>query len=339
MKIVRAFVILVILFTGFGSLSQNCFNQIANQEVIFNVEDEESMKKVISNIDCFLGMGMDETDVKIFKSNRDLIFAVILDIASRQEQATYRALHSELTEIVQDEEYQASKPKWLKVIDFFQLPADYKNWEKDKLLLIDAGMTLDELNQFSFYLEKNSDPSKTYEQLFREYSNYAVSNDFDTTDYQLFAKLNTIDLDKTMLTSEEEMIPVIFYFTGYSVANARKMEQMITDELNIFMMLAEEFIFIPMYCDDNTPLDLAKQFYSEELQKNVTTEGELAQHYQLSLFQRSDQPYFVGVNQNMEKLAELTFNMNTGAIVDFINTFNDAYFGSMELPDFLIDEE
>ena len=105
------------------------------------------------------------------------------------------------------------------------------------------------------------------------------------------------------------------------------------------MMLAEEFIFIPMYCDDNTPIDVSDQFFSEELKKNVTTEGELAQHYQLAYFKRNDQPYFVGVNSNMQKLAELKFNLNTGAIVDFLNKLDDAFYGSMGMPDFLIDEE
>lgn len=339
MTFLKAFVISWILITGFGSFSQNCFNQIADQEVLYDEEDVNALNQIMLNINCFLGHGMDETDIKIFKSNASWIGTVIIDILTTEEKATYRALHMKLMEIVQDEEYQSNKSMLSKVIDFFQLPADYKNWEKDKLLLIEAGMTLDELNQFSFYLEKNSDPTKTYEKLFREYSDYVISNDFDTTDYQLFGKLNTINIDQTMLTSEEELIPIIFYFTGYAIANARKMEQMITDDLEIFMMLAEEFIFIPMYCDDNTPLNPAKQFYSEELQKDVTTEGELAQHYQLSLFQRNDQPYFVGVSPNMEKLAELSFNMNTGAIVDFLNKLDDAFYGSMGMPDFLIDEE
>ncbi len=339
MTFLKAFVISWILITGFGSFSQNCFNRIADQEVLYDEEDVNALNQIMLNIDCFLGHGMDETDIKIFKSNASWIGTVIIDILTTEEKATYRALHMKLMEIVQDEEYQSSKPMLSKVIDFFRLPADFANWETDKLLLIDAGMTLPELEEFELFIKINSDPSKTYEEVFKSYSDHLVTNDFDTTDYQLFEKQNLVNLEEVLKTSEVDMIPVIIYFTGHAAVNARKMEQMITDDLEIFMMLAEEFIFIPMYCDDNTPIDVSDQFFSEELKKNVTTEGELAQHYQLAYFKRNDQPYFVGVNSKMQKLAELKFNLNTGAIVDFLNKLDDAFYGSMGMPDFLFDEE
>lgn len=339
MKVIKVISLLCLLIASCGTFAQNCFNQIAEQEVLYDEEDENALNLIMLNIDCFLGQGMDEADIKIFKSNASWIGIVLVDILSTKEKATYRDLHAKLMEMVNDEEYQSSKPMLINVIDFFRLPADYSNWDRDKQLLIDAGMTQDELNEFASFLEKNADPTITYEELFRSYSDYMITNDFDTTNYQLFVKQNTIDLDQILITSEEDLVPVIFYFTGHAVANARKMEQMITDDLEIFMLLAEEFILIPMYCDDITPLEASKHFFSDELKRNVTTEGELAQHYQLTYFQRSDQPYFVGVNSNMEKLAELNFSMNPDAIVEFMDTLDDKFYGSMSIPEDFIEEE
>jgi hypothetical protein len=336
---VKAILILSFLSFSTGLFAQNCFDQISDQEILYDEDDESTLNQILTNIDCFLGEGMDETDIKIFKSNGSWIGIVIIDILNSEEKATYRALHVKLMEIVNDKEYQSSKPILSRVIDFFRLAADYSNWEKDKQLLIDAGMTAEELAEFEVYLEKNADPTKTYEEVFRDYSDNMVTNDFDTTEYELFAKQNTIDLDEVLKTSEEEMIPVILYFTGYAVANARKLEQMITDDLDIFMMLAEEFIFIPMYCDDNTPIEVSKQFYSEELEKNITTEGELALYYQLTYFKRTDQPYFVGINSNMEKLAELNFNMNPDTIVDFMDELDANFYKTMGIPDEFLEEE
>ena len=60
--------------------------------------------------------------------------------------------------------------------------------------------------------------------------------------------------------------PILFYFTGHACINSRKIEKNIFRQSDIFNLLKNDYIFIPVYCEEKANAQFQKQKFNTNFQ-------------------------------------------------------------------------
>jgi len=113
------------------------------------------------------------------------------------------------------------------------------------------------------------------------------------------------DYEEALNASKILKKPVMLDFTGINCANCRKMESQVLSNPKVAAILKDKFILASLYSDyDKKPLPAKEQFYSQALQGQVETLGDLNEHIQASKFKSNSQPYYFFVDEKGNKLVE-----------------------------------
>ncbi len=113
------------------------------------------------------------------------------------------------------------------------------------------------------------------------------------------------DYDEALAASKKMKKPIMLDFTGINCVNCRKMESQVWSKPEVAKRLKEDFIVVSLYCDINRiELPKEQQYFSKDLNSQVTTLGDKNADLQASKFLSNSQPFYFYVDENGNKLAD-----------------------------------
>ena len=113
------------------------------------------------------------------------------------------------------------------------------------------------------------------------------------------------DYDEALAASKKYKKPIMLDFTGVNCVNCRKMESQVWSKPEISKRLKEDFIVVSLYCDMNRiELPAGQQYFSKDLNSDVTTLGNKNADLQASKFGSNSQPFYFFVDENGHKLID-----------------------------------
>lgn len=113
------------------------------------------------------------------------------------------------------------------------------------------------------------------------------------------------DYDEALAASKKLKKPIMLDFTGINCVNCRKMESQVWSQPEVSKRLKEDFIVASLYCDINKiGLPKDQQYFSKDLNSQVTTLGNKNADLQASKFDANSQPFYFYIDENGVKLAD-----------------------------------
>ena len=113
------------------------------------------------------------------------------------------------------------------------------------------------------------------------------------------------DYNEALAASKKLKKPIMLDFTGINCVNCRKMESQVWSKPEVTKRLKENFIVASLYCDINRiELPIGEQYFSKDLNSQVTTLGNRNSDLQASKFGSNAQPYYFYIDDEGNKLAE-----------------------------------
>lgn len=113
------------------------------------------------------------------------------------------------------------------------------------------------------------------------------------------------DYNEALAASKKLKKPIMLDFTGVNCVNCRKMESQVWSKPEVSKRLKENFIVASLYCDLNRiELPKEEQYFSKDLNSQVTTLGNRNSDLQASKFGSNAQPYYFYIDEDGNKLAE-----------------------------------
>lgn len=328
MKILKKITISIFISTfitlnGFSQL----FESIKNQKIEFNSDFNElsDYETIFKNIQSFSEKGLDSLDIKILRSGP--ILGIFLVEMTSEKKNTYGNLYKRYMEF-------KSTPNYTKIRKIYEITtqienrlANIRNWEEDKLLLIELGAPAEELEAIKLALDKNTDTLKTYKTFLTEYqasiqekSRKEQSSNKQNID-SLLAQDLPIDIDSLINLSKKANKPLLLYFTGYNCVNCKKMEHNILSDSKILNLIVDRYIFYPLYVDSRKKLPENKCYTSNILKRHITTVGDKNAEYQMKNYNVSSQPFFVILNSE-NVIIETTDYQKSNDIEEFLKFLN-----------------
>jgi thiol:disulfide interchange protein len=119
------------------------------------------------------------------------------------------------------------------------------------------------------------------------------------------------DYDEALAASKKLKKPIMLDFTGINCVNCRKMESQVWSKPEVAKRLKEDFIVVSLYCDINRiELPKEQQYFSKDLNSQVTTLGNKNADLQAAKFGSNSQPFYFYVDENGNKLADEGYSYN-----------------------------
>lgn len=184
-------------------------------------------------------------------------------------------------------------------------------------------MSEENLENFRKYIEQYSNPNKNYKEVMEEYARHIEEQEIKPkSDFEkvLNYRDNIINIDSLLVQSKSENKPIMLYFTGQNVVNAKRLELYVLSENQIYSKLTNQFIFIPLYVDNRTELPENEQFEADYIDL-VTTIGGKNAHFQKTNYNVNTQPYIVVLSSSNVTLGKAHYK-EIGSILLF-NEFMD----------------
>jgi thioredoxin-related protein len=181
-----------------------------------------------------------------------------------------------------------------------------EEFEKDRELLVKAGLSQSELDGFKTYLQSNSSQKMTYKEAFAKYSSSKQNSQPPPPEKIEFGKL--VDIENAIKTGKENGKKVLLYFSCYACVNARKVEDRILTDNQVKSLLAEKFNYFIAYTDDR----------SEDKATNSTV-GKKFIKLQADNFKTNYQPYFCIIDSEGKVLSEIGYTNKTEEFIEFLN--------------------
>lgn len=136
------------------------------------------------------------------------------------------------------------------------------------------------------------------------------------------------DYDEALAAAKKLKKPIMLDFTGINCVNCRKMEAQVWSKPEVSKRLKEDFIVASLYCDMNR-IELPKdqQYFSKDLNSEVTTLGNKNADLQASKFGSNSQPFYFYVDENGNKLAEggYSYDPDVQKFVNHLETVKANY--------------
>jgi len=136
------------------------------------------------------------------------------------------------------------------------------------------------------------------------------------------------DYEEALAAAKILKKPVMLDFTGINCVNCRKMESQVWSQPEVMKRLKQDFIIASLYCDyDKIELPAAEQFFSKELNSEITTLGDWNEHLQASKFNSNSQPFYFFVDENGNKLVDegYSYDPNIQRFIDHLEKVKAAY--------------
>jgi len=313
---------ITIIFSIFFLISNaqnnlDCDKKLLAKEIDIKINNLEEFQKDFSKLkNC----GLDSLDVKIF-SNNSVLGSILISIASssENEKITYGNLLDKLLEIKETKDYLKLKEVSLISDKLSTKIAEIENWEEDKIKLKKLEVSEIEIEQIFNYIKENPN-SKNYKEIFI-ILNQQKKNNQKLEDYsEIFTNVGNVNFLDLLKSANESKKPLMIYFSGYSCANSRKLEEKILAENEICEKLKNKFYFVTLYVDDRNLLPDSEQFTSKLTNKLVKTIGQKNSNLQAEKFNTNIQPFFVILDSKGELIATESYSNNMKDYLDFINS-------------------
>jgi thiol:disulfide interchange protein len=136
------------------------------------------------------------------------------------------------------------------------------------------------------------------------------------------------DYDEALAASKKLKKPIMLDFTGINCVNCRKMESQVWSQPEVAKRLKEDFIVASLYCDMNRiALPKEQQYFSKDLNSEVTTLGNKNADLQASKFGANSQPFYFYVDGDGTKLVEegYSYNPDIQKFVDHLERVKACY--------------
>jgi thiol:disulfide interchange protein DsbD len=136
------------------------------------------------------------------------------------------------------------------------------------------------------------------------------------------------DYDEALAAAKILKKPIMLDFTGINCVNCRKMESQVWSKPEVAKLLKNDFIVVSLYCDMNRiilPKD--QQYFSKDLNSQVTTLGNKNADLQASKFGSNSQPFYFYVDENGNKLVDegYSYNPDVQKFVDHLEKVKANY--------------
>jgi len=136
------------------------------------------------------------------------------------------------------------------------------------------------------------------------------------------------DYDEALTASKKLKKPIMLDFTGINCVNCRKMESQVWSKPEVAKLLKEDFIVVSLYCDINRiGLPKEQQYFSKDLNSQVTTLGNKNADLQASKFGSNSQPFYFYIDENGNKLVEdgYSYDPNVQRFIDHLEKVKANY--------------
>lgn len=324
----KLFIFSLAVLSRFTTFSQD-FNDLKDQKIEAEHLSEIEMEPFISNVYTFLGDDFDSLDLEIVLTG-PILGSILVQMAGEDDGLTYGRLYDKFLEIKNMPGFSEIRIKQKISTELMGRPANYANWEEDKLLFEDLGLKLGELEKLRLYVKENSDPSLNYKVVLEGFQKQneeenEVNRDANKLKMgELIHSSVAFDEAKILAQSKNENKPILVYFTGHNCLNCRKIEQSVLNDTEVLESLSENFIFVALYVDDRTELPKEEQVevFIQEHARQLKTVGDKNSYYQMSEFNTSAQPYFVVLNSEKEVLETATYKSST--VQDYLHFLNNS---------------
>lgn len=307
---------LLFFFLLFSTLSlsqkQSECEQILSKEMVFNFDDKAGMENFINEVYSLSNCGLDSSDIGVFLKG-PVLGTILVGLSTQGDTVlTYQVLYDKFDKLLNSEDYKYQL-EFLKVSnELSKRPADINNWKEDSLLL-DKLLISDELiNNIYDFLKGNSDPNKSYKDVFRFFAEIPPSVQEATMQLEdIFHYSGNANYEDLLQKSIELNKPLLLLFTGYNCVNCRKMEAAVLFNQSIKNQLKNEFHFVSLYVDDNEALPQSEWEKSERNGGLIRFIGDKHYDLQFKLTNSLNLPCFVIIDKNGIKVEQMGFTKST----------------------------
>jgi thiol:disulfide interchange protein DsbD len=118
-----------------------------------------------------------------------------------------------------------------------------------------------------------------------------------------YGMVTYFDYEEALEAARQLKKPLMLDFTGINCVNCRKMEGQVWSDPAVMKRLKEDFVIVSLYVDvHNIDIPPGEQYYSNSLEKQVETLGDLNADLQVSSYGANTQPYYFFIDANEHKL-------------------------------------
>lgn len=303
------------------------FDSIADHVVMIGMDDEEALLELNRNLSSFVGHGVDDLDLQIYRMG-PMLAGLMLDIIETDSgELTYRKLLNQIISKKEDSDYLKIRETIIVTNKLAECPAMYKYWHENKKLLLSVQFPKEQIDAFELYVKTHENPALTYKELIVGFTEIQKAKNpqresLNRVSSEEFAALFTYDgpTDYPSLLEESNRLqkPLLLFFTGHACVNARIMEEDVLHDVEIFKLLKEDYLFVALYADENTALPEEEWVTDEETGRVYKTVGARNARLQEVEFQRNSQPYFVIVNGEGEQLDFFDHTKENNEFLNFL---------------------
>lgn len=118
-----------------------------------------------------------------------------------------------------------------------------------------------------------------------------------------YGMVTYFDYEEALEAARQLKKPLMLDFTGINCVNCRKMEGQVWSDSAVMKRLKKDFVIVSLYVDvHNIDIPPGEQYYSNSLEKQVETLGDLNADLQVSRYGANTQPYYFFIDANEHKL-------------------------------------
>jgi thioredoxin-related protein len=321
----------------FGQSKKDC-KQLLKKEIT-SATFSENIDEYLLDIQTLIKCEFEEIDLQIFmgpKGNMSFIAGQLVQFAgesTKNEVYTFENLKETLQSIKNNPEYSNVVKKVQAQNTLLKKNALGENWEVDKQLLKNMGLAGIELDDFNSIIKENE--NKPYSEIFIVYSdtlNARTERQISENQKKIkeLKKQNpeSVEWVKGLLSydnyelglkkSKELNKPILLYFNGYAVVNARKIEEYVLSEFEIQDYINKNLVFVSLLVDDKTKLEGNQKFYSDFLDKEIKTIGQKNMELQMSKYKANSQPLFILLDLEGNEISRIGYTRDINEFSDFL---------------------
>lgn len=324
MKKTVFFILMLLSFFGYSQSQSGC-DKILSQEIKLDFANKDAIYKLNKTISKLQDCGLETIDVGIFAKGPILATLLIQLTNEKGGKVTYQNLLDKIKKFTKTPEYINSIERVKIVTELFERKAVVKNWENDKVLFEKLNTPIDIIKKMHLRVQRNTNPNKTYRDLFRDYENENSINinrigrtkkEYDG----IFKNAGNVNYDDLLNRAIKLKKPLLLYFTGYACANCRKMEQNVLSDRSIEKRLKNDFYFVNLYVDDRKILPDNERKKSIINGKIIKYIGQKHSELQIRKFKNKYQPYFVLIDKNGIKINDQGYTKDIELFAEFLNS-------------------
>lgn len=249
---------------------------------------------------------LDSIDLELI--NGPVLGTILIQYPGKGGKITFRTILNSIEKFKKSPEYSKLREVIIISKTLENKPVNITEFEKDKKLLLEIGLTEPEIKDFKEFIQNNQSSRFTYKQAFTKYNEFKNQKVSENVNEQLnFTEL--IDLDDVFKKAKENNKNALIFFTCYACPGAIKMENNILADPGIKKLIQENYVYFSAHVD-------SKKLSEDQ----VTTIGQKYQKIQMDKFQSSTQPSFFVIDQTGKILSDFGYTSKTEDFMQFLKT-------------------